>query len=161
MKRFEFGQTLGILANAGVIAGIVFLAIELQQNNEMMRAQTRGELTRELMDLLLENIDDSDFMDVVLRGDNGEELSALEAKQYENYLSAYLWHWQNIVYQNRMGMFDEEEFSVEMGIIRDLIIDRPGWTERWCMARYALSTEVIRAVEGEEFGEICSALVGA
>lgn len=155
MKKFELGQTLGILANVGVIAGIIFLAMELQQNNEMMRAQTRGELSRELMGLLLEHVNDSDFMDIVRRGENGEELSDLEKRQIENYQNAYFWHWANIVYQNRMGMFDEEEFSVEMSIIRDLIIDRPGWKEHWCSVGSQLSTEVIMAVEGEEFGKIC------
>ncbi len=82
MKKFELGQTIGVLANVGVIAGIIFLVMELQQNNEMMRAQTRGELSRDLMGLILENVNDSAFMDVVRRGDNSEELSELEQRQY-------------------------------------------------------------------------------
>jgi hypothetical protein len=41
MKKLDLGQTLGVLANAGVIAGIVFLAVELQQNNELLEAEIR------------------------------------------------------------------------------------------------------------------------
>ena len=38
MKKPDLGQTITIFANLGVIAGIVFLGIELQQNNELLTA---------------------------------------------------------------------------------------------------------------------------
>jgi hypothetical protein len=41
MKKIDLGQTVQILANLGVIAGIVFLGIELQQNNALLGAQAR------------------------------------------------------------------------------------------------------------------------
>ena len=37
MKKLDLGQTMTILANVGVIVGISFLAVELRQNNDMMR----------------------------------------------------------------------------------------------------------------------------
>ena len=37
MKKMDLGQTLQILANFGVIAGIVFLAIEIRQNTDSQR----------------------------------------------------------------------------------------------------------------------------
>lgn len=40
MKKIDLGQSISILANVGVIAGIVFLAFELRQNNELLVAQT-------------------------------------------------------------------------------------------------------------------------
>ena len=36
MKNLDLGQTIGILGNVGVIAGIIFLAIEIQQNTESL-----------------------------------------------------------------------------------------------------------------------------
>jgi len=41
LKKFDLGQTVSILANLGVIAGIVFLGIELRQTNELMDEQQR------------------------------------------------------------------------------------------------------------------------
>lgn len=41
MKTLDLGQKIGILANLGVIAGIVFLGYELRQNNENLLAQSR------------------------------------------------------------------------------------------------------------------------
>jgi len=40
LKKIDLGQTITILANIGVIAGIIFLAFELRQNNELLVAQT-------------------------------------------------------------------------------------------------------------------------
>ena len=39
--KIDLGQTIGILANAGVIAGIAFLALEIQQNTAVQEAQMR------------------------------------------------------------------------------------------------------------------------
>jgi len=50
MKKIDLGQTLTILANVGVLAGILLLVFELNQNREMMRAQTRSELASSLVD---------------------------------------------------------------------------------------------------------------
>jgi hypothetical protein len=41
MKKRDVGPVLAILANAGVIASIFFLAIQLRQNNELMDAERR------------------------------------------------------------------------------------------------------------------------
>ena len=38
LKKPDLRQAIGILANAGVIAGIVFLGMELRQNNELVVA---------------------------------------------------------------------------------------------------------------------------
>ena len=40
MKKIDLGQTITILANFGVIVGIVFLVIELQQNSQQLELQS-------------------------------------------------------------------------------------------------------------------------
>ena len=58
MNKIDLGQTITILANVGVIAGIVFLGIELQQNNELLSSQirsTRVENRLSLVDRLFDN----------------------------------------------------------------------------------------------------------
>ncbi len=41
MKKIELGQAIGILANIGVLGGLLLLAFELRQNNELMAAEGR------------------------------------------------------------------------------------------------------------------------
>ncbi|MDA0678733.1 MAG: hypothetical protein O3A13_01465 [Proteobacteria bacterium] len=45
MKAESLSHWIAIGANLGVIAGIVFLAFEIQQNNEMLEAQVRSQRT--------------------------------------------------------------------------------------------------------------------
>ncbi len=39
MKKIDLGQIITILANVGVVIGLVFLTLEIRQNNAQMRAQ--------------------------------------------------------------------------------------------------------------------------
>jgi len=47
----NIGESLGILANIGVIAGIIFLAMELRQNNNLLAAQARYSLRQYRSDI--------------------------------------------------------------------------------------------------------------
>ena len=78
MKKIDFGQTISILANVGVIAGIVFLGIELRQNNELMAAQARQasfENNRQFAEYLFEN---PDLAEILAKVEAGEETSPAE-----------------------------------------------------------------------------------
>ncbi len=57
MKKIELGQTIAILANVGVIAGILFLAIELRQNNEALGLQSRLERENALITAFTRDLD--------------------------------------------------------------------------------------------------------
>jgi len=41
MKKIDLGQAIAILANVGVIAGLLFLAVQLRQNNELLGIELR------------------------------------------------------------------------------------------------------------------------
>lgn len=45
MKKLDMGQSLGILANVGVLFGILLLVYELNQNRQMMEAAVRRHVT--------------------------------------------------------------------------------------------------------------------
>lgn len=45
MTMDKLNQWLTLLANVGVIAGIVFLGIEIRQNTEMIQSQTRDSIS--------------------------------------------------------------------------------------------------------------------
>jgi hypothetical protein len=47
----DFGQVIGIIANIGVIAGIVFVAVEVRQNNRLLEAQARYSLRQYRSDI--------------------------------------------------------------------------------------------------------------
>ena len=97
MKKIDLGQAITILANVGVIAGIVFLAMELQQNNALLAAQasySQFSIERERRTRLIENI--GGIADIVVREMDGEPLSTVEGIRLSmNWLDIVdSWEWQ-------------------------------------------------------------------
>ncbi len=78
MKKIEPQELISILANIGVIAGIVFLAFELRQNNELMASEARA--TYASMDQIGWSfiIENPDLSDLLIKDRNGEELTESE-----------------------------------------------------------------------------------
>ena len=86
MKKIDLGQTIQIVANLGVIGGLVLLAIELGQNNELMAAQARFErlsVQTESATILAENPDLAGFL---LKANSGAELDPIEETRLDYYL---------------------------------------------------------------------------
>ena len=78
MKKIDLGQTISILANIGVIAGIVFLALELQQNNTLLSAQARSELANRRTGFIEMVINSQDLAEIVVKKAKNEPLTDAE-----------------------------------------------------------------------------------
>lgn len=156
MDADRLNKWLTLIANLGVIAGIIFLAMELRQNTEMMRAQSRTAMSQDTGNLLTLNVSDASYLGVVDRGLAGEELTAVERTQFRRTYNAWIWHWNNLVYQHRVGLYDDDEYSLQIEIVRDDINRLPGLKKHWCdhSPRNA-SRELIEAIEGNSDRGIC------
>ena len=155
MDSDKLNKWLTLVANVGVIAGIVFLAIEIRQNSDAIRAQTRGQLTEQVMELFSVNMNDQEYASVLMRGNNVEELSPVEQYQYYRHRKAWVNHWRNVVYQYEMGMYDESEFENQISTIRADMEIFPGLKVHWCDNRYSANQSLIEAIEGDQLGEYC------
>ena len=91
MKRIDLGQTISILANIGVIAGIVFLAVELQQNNELLAAQARSDLTDRAARYLEILMTSPDLTEILTREAEGEPLTTAEEFRVNQAARRILW----------------------------------------------------------------------
>ena len=94
--RINRWLTLG--ANLGVLVGIILLVIELNQNRDLMRAQTRSDLSVEIISLLAQTANNSTLSDIMNRGDAGEELTATEYRQYLFNNLAFYRYYENVHY---------------------------------------------------------------
>ena len=86
MKKLDLGQAISILANVGVIAGIVFLATEIAQTNEYMAAQDRFNRLTALHNVQAHTIANADIALINARLNAGEELrpeEELAARMYQ------------------------------------------------------------------------------
>lgn len=155
MDLQKLNSWLAFVANVGVISGIVFLAIEIRQNSDVIRAQTRAQLAEEVTELFSVNMNDQDYADVLMRGNNVEELSPVEKYQYSRHRSAWIHYWNNVAYQYQMGMYDESEFALQISTIRSDMETYPGLKVHRCENKYTASPGLIDAIEADLLGEYC------
>jgi hypothetical protein len=108
MKKIDVGQAITILANIGVIAGIVFLAIEVQQNqasldeaNRINRAASLRTAVEYFNDIRMSVATDAELADIWSRGNSGEELDGLEASRFESTCQTLLWTYVMLYEQYR------------------------------------------------------------
>ena len=146
MKKIDLGQMIGILANVGVIAGIIFLAVELQQNQRMVMAQTRNEIARMTIELQQVNRDPEQAR-IIIRGNAGEQLTDVERFQLNRWADVTLRFWENMEYQYRQGLFDEEEYLGELQSFRNRMNGQAGLRARYCASRESRSSSFVSAAD--------------
>ena len=77
MKKIDLSQFIQIIANVGVIAGIIFLGVEINQNSEMMTAQTRNAIAQSVIENIKMGMDPR-LVDAYLKSVRHDALSEEE-----------------------------------------------------------------------------------
>ena len=107
MKKIDLGQALTILANIGVIAGIIFLGIELRQNRELARAQMRNELTSETLEITRADIN-GPIAEILALNRNGDALTDTQQVRFGIWRAMWNAHIDNIFFQYQEGLYPKE-----------------------------------------------------
>jgi len=124
-----FGYWLSIFANLAVVAGIVFLAVEIRQNSEMMKAQIRNDVTQNVFT----NLDRAMRPDVIaagLRQANGEEPMPGDEILLGMMVRSGLRSFENSRYQHSVGLFDAAEYRAIIAFF-DSFLDDPFAVKFW------------------------------
>ena len=82
MKKIDIGQTASILANLGVIAGIIFLAVEIRQNNILLAAQARSDLANRRTGFAEIVISSPDIAEILVKKAANERLTPAEELRF-------------------------------------------------------------------------------
>ena len=114
MKKLDLGQTLGILANIGVIAGIIFLAFELRQNNQLLVAQTSYAQFNVVQQRRLLQMQESETL-----------MKPEESRTSAERLRV------NLLYNNTLDSFIWQFREYEAGRLPDDFIDLRIWRDVW------------------------------
>ena len=153
MKKIDLGQTINTLANLGVIAGIIFLAVELRQNQQLTAAQTRNSIAQVSVNLIRGEAENPQLLEVIAKGMAGEELTPVEQQQFDLSWASYFPHWQNMHYQYERDLFDEEEYA---GLLRARarLLANPAIRAVWCSHLPEASPSFVAAMN-ERLGDTC------
>ena len=141
-KSAKLDRWLSWLANAGVIAGLVFLAIEIRQNTQMIRSQTRDSITEKQLTLFEWFAASPENIRVRVAGDRLElEPGSSEDAQYGWMIAGNFRLWENEWYQYQQGLFEPEEFRPRIDIWRRMVNEAPGMRKVWERQRAAYSPD--------------------
>ena len=139
MKKLELGQTISILANVGVIAGILFLAFEIHQNNTLLESQARKsriDMRRGSFQLQLEN---PELNRIINQNRNSGQLTDEEQNLLNAFFDYILTSWQGGYGDYQSGLI---ELSEMQHVVSGLVFDRaPGLEEYWQTAKFRYEPE--------------------
>jgi len=113
MKKIDFARALSILANVGVIGGIVFLGIELQQNNELLASQARSNLVSgraTYQEYVATNV--GGIADIITKVNRGEAVSDTERFRLTVHWDLVLNNWIAMYEEVEAGPLDEGDIPV-------------------------------------------------
>ena len=151
----HLNRWLTLAANLGVVAGIGLLILELAQNQEMMRAQTRHDISQGIVELLLVPATDGELSDIMYRGKVGDELSPPERFRLNLRINALLRYWEDVHYQFRSGLYDEEEFVKQREAWRAALNNDAGIRTYWCDSRALYADAFSREMDALLAGDAC------
>ena len=124
MKKINLGQTISILANIGVIAGIVFLGIELRQNNQLLHAEAIGTVLETRLgrqELLLNN---PHLIAIVEKNEQGEALTQEEHRIVQTMHNRGMIGWQKDYFLFQQGILSEEYLQANIPVMKNAFSDR-------------------------------------
>ena len=148
----RLNQWLTLLANLGVIGGIVFLAVEIQQNTLSNQMTARESATQGHIDYLGYLPDNETLASAHSKLLNGKSLSSVESAQMSIFLQMRWRHYERVYYQWRNDLISEQEWTgFKAGIRRSFVEDVPLWTkskEVWENDKSRFSRDFVEYIEG-------------
>ena len=147
MKLDNLNRWLTLVANIGVITGIVFLAIEVQQNTTMIEAQM-NQSRADSAQADARTIYDSDYLPEILTAiEQGRELDDVQAMRFRHFLRGLNRAQDNQYRQYREGLLGEDVARSVRNVVRGYIAENPLARERWEQVKYSYSDDYIALVD--------------
>lgn len=114
MKRENIVQAIGVLANFGVLAGIVFLAIEISQNTSAQYSESRQAVLSASREEIILTMEDPWL---VLALTNSDPLTPEENVRVDGFLSVLLRAREFAWLQYRDDVIDDAQWNTEFNVL--------------------------------------------
>lgn len=143
MKKIDLGQTFGILANIGVIAGIIFLAVEIDQSTKQASATAYQQRVNaiDVANSLLALSDDLPDIYVQINESELVSLTPTELFRVNRWEIARINRMEGQYYQYQQGFLDQMAYERMLGAASSVL---PIWRELEILGPYA---EFVGAIE--------------
>ena len=119
-----------VIGATAVVISLVYLAVQIRQNTNMSRSATRQAIADAISRPPSDFFTDADFTRNFLRHLEGESLSTDQVLQLQAYCYVTLRTWENVHYQYRSGMLNEDEWEALQHYVKALL-QVPIWRDYW------------------------------
>lgn len=130
MNLDRLNQWLILISNLGVLAGIIFLVIEISQNTTVARSAARQAIAEMVSSRPIIALENENVARLTLKFFSGEPLTDLERLQAMSRWYSTMRDWENIHYQYQSGMLTQDEwrgFRLNLKSLLDLPILQEFW----------------------------------
>ncbi len=131
MSIDKTNKWLSVIANLGVVIGIVFLAYELRQNTISTDLEVASNYQSSFSEIELLIAGDSEFSALLLKGRSGEELSDQEQLRLAVFYTNVLRQWQNVHYQYFSDALDEDMWRGQREYFTLVLREDVGLRTQW------------------------------
>jgi hypothetical protein len=143
----KINKWLTLFSNIGVLAGILFLGLEIEQNSELMQvqiAQTRSSDAVAAQEL---TINSPYIPQIRIKVNNGEQLTPEESMRYADFFRASIRVQDNILFQYQEGMLRESEIRSIEAFVKGRIATPEANRQLWERSKAIYSDEYIEYVD--------------
>ena len=110
MNLDKLNQWLILISNLGVLAGIIILAIEINQNTTVARSSARQAIAEMVSSRPMMAVENEDVARLTVKFFSGEPLTELERLQAMSRWYSTMRDWENIHYQYQSRMLTDDEW---------------------------------------------------
>ena len=141
MNFDKTNRWLTLVANIGVIVGIIFLAVEINQSTLQTQLQTSSSFQNTFTSVELNLVANNDLLDALLKSQKGEGLSEVDQLRVLVFYRAVLRGYQNSFYQSRTGVIDPAVWEGERNQMKQSFGFDEGMVSYWLQNRSLYSPE--------------------
>lgn len=141
MKNFEFAQTISVLANVGVVLGLIFLGIEVYQSNQMNRTEAWNNLIRTGIDFNDAIAQNEALAKVLAKSNNHENLTDAEMIRLEAFTAASMQRVWVDYQQINTGIISPGELESRIPRFKALLTRFPAVKRLWNRTREGYSED--------------------
>jgi hypothetical protein len=149
LEADRLNRWLTLVANVAVVAGIVFLAFELRQNNELLEAQARATFTANRL-THIDRILAPENSALIVKSGSGEALTDDERFRYERLKHAIFVSWESAFREYQEGLADD----LPIEGMRRSFDAYAGLLDTWIDRRDIYNEEFVSFVENQVIGDL-------
>ena len=147
MKLDSINRWLTLIANLGVMAGIIFLAVELQQNTVATELSTASSFQDRFSAIELFIAGNPEFSELLDKGRTGAEVSRPEQLRLMVFYGTVLRQWQINHLQYLSGALDEDVWLGSKDYMAKILNEDVGLLNRWQSGKSHFSPKFNELVE--------------